>query len=58
MTALKAQKQLQLFLYSQKIYQTAKVFRKMDQLKILQWNCRLSEEKHCYQANRTSRRNQ
>ena len=35
MTALKARIQLQLFLYSQTIYQTAKTFRKMDKLKIL-----------------------
>ena len=29
-----------LFQFKQTIYQTAKTFRKMDQLKILQWNCR------------------
>ena len=108
MTALKARIKLQLLLYSQTIYQTAKNFRKMDRLEILQWNClglnnkisyliifsaeenidviclnevknrkkstplnnyrcdgnlqklsswpcHLIEEKHCYQANRTSR---
>ena len=32
--------QLLLFQFKQTIYQTAKTFRKMDKLKILQWNCR------------------
>ena len=39
MTALKARIQLMLFHYKQTTYQTAKIFRKMDKLKILLWNC-------------------